>query len=400
MNFLEAQRRNRRETVGLVALFVVLCTTGGVGVDLTLMTGIGSVWFSFFGMIALAFLVPLWTAKFLVKIVWSLRNPDVVDEFGYEEESWWVPLYLSLVPLLGFCVMFFLWRISHGWSFSFLGIIEAKGGNISTTFPLATLAGFITGGGETWWAMNRGERTIIALSKVRAPNPQELQEKQLLNVVAEMAVAAGIPAPDVLILKDHDPNAFSIASVGSNGTIVVTWGLVQLLTREELQAVVAHEVAHVRNRDAQVMTLVAVLFGSVTVIATWARRGSSLTIGRASSFLLAPVWIVFGMLSQLLSRLLGLAVSREREYLADASAVELTRNPGALISALTKVEADPLPTWNVVRAVAHQCVVDPLGSAVNRNESWWSDLFATHPPMKKRLLVLKAMAYGAHMANP
>jgi heat shock protein HtpX len=209
-----------------------------------------------------------------------------------------------------------------------------------------------------------------------------------------MAIAAGIPTPDVLILRDRDANAFSIASAGSNGTVVATWGLVQALTREELQAVIAHEVAHLRNRDAQVMTLVAVLFGSMTVIATWARRGSGLTVGKAPSLLLLPVWIFFGLLSLVLSRLLGLAVSREREYLADASAVELTRNPGALITALTKIESDALPTWNVVRAVAHQCIVDPLGSSVNKSESWWSNLFATHPPMRKRLLILEAMAYS------
>ena len=396
MNYLEVQKRNRRETAGLIALFVVLCALGGEGVDTALMAGMGSVWFSFFGIIALAFLVPLWTAKLLVKIMWTLRNPGAVDEFGYEEESWWVPLYLTLVPALGCGVMFLLWRVSHGWSFSLLGIVEAQGGNISTTFPIATLAGFIIGGGEAWWASRRGELTVIALSKTRPADSQEFSEKQLLNVVAEMAVAAGTSVPSVLILKDRDPNAFSVASVGSSGTIVVTWGLVQSLTREELQAVVAHEVAHLRNRDAEVMTLVSVLFGSVTVLASWARRGGSLVVGKAPSLVFVPVWILFGWLSQLLSRLLGLAVSREREYLADATAVELTRNPGALISALTKVEADPLPTWNVVRAVAHQCVVDPLGRPLNQSESWWSGLFATHPPMKKRLLILKALAYSGH----
>jgi len=394
MNFLEAQAKNKRETIGLMLLFVLLCTLGGAGVDATLMAGVGNIWFSFFGLIALAFLVPLWVAKGLVKIVWSLKNPGVVDEFGYEKESWWVPLYLSLVPLIGCAILLLFWQISRGLSFSILGIIEARNGAISTTFPVATLAGFVLGGGEAWWATTHGERTILALSKTRAPDPQNNLEKQLINVVAEMAIAAGIPTPDVLILRDRDANAFSIVSAGSNGTIVATWGLVQGLTRDELQAVIAHEVAHLRNRDAQVMTLVAVLFGSMTVIATWARRGGGLTIGKASSLLLLPVWIFFGLLSLVLSRLLGLAVSREREYLADASAVELTRNPGALISALTKVEADALPTWNVVRAVAHQCIVDPLGSSVNKSETWWSNLFATHPPMKKRLFILGAMAYN------
>ena len=393
-NFLELQSKNKRESIAIILLFALLCTLGGAGVDASLMAGVGSVWFSLFGMVALAFLVPLWIAKSLVKIVWLVRNRGVVDEFGYKQESLWVPLYLCLVPLMGCAVIFLIRGVSHGLSFSFLGIIEARGGNISTTFPLATVTGFLVGGGEAWWAITHGERTILALSKTRTPDPLDPQEKQLLDVVEEMATAAGIPTPDVLILKDRDANAFSTASSGSNGTVVATWGLVQSLTREELQAVMGHEVAHLRNRDARVMTLVTVLFGSMTFIAAWARRGSSLSVGKAPSLLLAPVWLLFGLLSLILSRLLGLAVSRSREYLADASAVELTRNPGALINALTKIDADTLPTWNVVRGVAHQCIVDPLGSAINRSESWWSDLFATHPPMKNRLLVLKAMAYS------
>ena len=393
MNYLEAQAKNRRETVWLILLFVLLCIIGGAGVDATFMSGVGDAWFSLFGLIALAFLVPLWLSKLLVKIIWVLRNPGVTDEFGYEEESAWIPLYLSLVPIVGCGLIFLVWQISRGVSFSFLGIIEAKNGIVDTTVPIATFVGFALGGGEAWWAAVRGERTILSLSKLRSPDPSDRTEKQLMDVVSEMAIAAGIPTPDVAILRDRDANAFSVASIGSNGTIVATWGLVQALTREELQAVIAHEMAHLRNRDAQVMTLVSVLFGSMTFIATWARRGSGLNIGRMPSLLLIPFWVIFGLLSLVISKLLGLAVSREREYLADAGAVELTRNPGALISALTKIEADSLPTWNVVRAVSHQCIADPLGSEINKSESWWSNLLATHPPMSKRLMLLRAMAY-------
>ena len=393
MNYIEAQSRNRRKTTVLVLVFTALCVLGGAGIDAALMAGVGDVWFSIFGLIALAFLVPLWIAKITVRLIWSLRNPGSVDEFGYEEESSWVTLYLCLVPIVGMGLLLLLSKVAGGFSFSFLGIVEARKGVISTTFPVATVAAFLVGAGESWWATRHGERTILSLSKCRAPDPQDMREKELIDVVGEMSVAAGLPAPDVLAVRDRDPNAFSVASAGSNGTILVTWGLVQELNREELQAVVAHEMSHLRNRDAEVMTLLSVLFGSMTVIASWARRSGSLTIGRASSLILAPVWMVFGLLSLLISRLLGLAVSREREYLADASAVELTRNPNALISALSKIEADGLPTWNIVRGVAHQCIVDPLGRPVNRRESWWANLFSTHPPMERRIMLLKAMAY-------
>ena len=141
------------------------------------------------------------------------------------------------------------------------------------------------------------------------------------------------------------------------------------------------------------MTLLATLFGSSTVLASWARRGSPLTIGRAPALLIAPVWLVFGWLAPVVARLLGLAVSRQREYLADATAVELTRNPEALINALTKIDADRLPTWNVVRAVAPQCITDPMGHEHDHPQSWWERLHSTHPPMKDRLTLLRAMAY-------
>jgi len=394
MNFLEAQAENRRRTVLLVSVFVFFCTAGGASVDAALMAGVGDVWFSIFGLIALAFLVPLWIAKLTVRLAWSLRNPGVVDEFGYEEESSWVTLYLCLVPVVGGGLILLFFNVAGGMSFNFLGIVVAEHGVIATTFPVASLAGALVGGGEAWWALRHGERTILSLSRTREPDPQDVKERELMNVTAEMALAAGLPTPDVLILRDRDPNAFSVASAGSNGTIVATWGLVQELDREELQGVVAHEMAHLKNHDARVMTLVSVLFGSMTVIASWARKSGSISIGRAPSLLLAPLWVVFGLLSVLISKLLGLAVSREREYLADAGAVELTRNPEGLISALTKIDSDGLPTWNIVRGVSHQCIVDPLGNPVNGKESWWANLFATHPPMRRRLMILKAMAYG------
>jgi len=392
-NFLEVQAKNKRTTVVLIVLYVLLFVCAGASVDATLMAGIGSLWFSLFGIVALSFLVPLWLARFIAHALSLFRSRGIVDEYGYDEEPLWVPLFPFLLVCCAPVVILVLWAVARGVSFNAFGVIEAKDGVLSSSFPLASISGLLFGGGGAWWASRNGAAAILALSKIRKPDTGELMEKQLVNVVDEMVIAAGIPRPDVRILRDRDSNAFAVSSAGGSGTIVVTWGLLQCLTREELQAVVAHEVAHLRNLDTRVMTLASVLFGSVVVIASWARRGSSLTLSRLPVVFLGPVWVLFGLLSPIASRLVGLAVSRQREYLADASAVELMRNPEALISALTKIEEDSLPTWNIERAVAHHCIADPLGSRVNQSESWWAELYATHPPMKKRLLVLRSMAY-------
>lgn len=111
MNYLEAQTRNRHKTTVLIIIFIALCTLGGAGIDATLMAGVGDVWFSIFGLIALAFLVPLWISKLTVRLLWSLRNPGSVDEFGYEEESSWVTLYLCLVPIVGMGLLLLLSKV-------------------------------------------------------------------------------------------------------------------------------------------------------------------------------------------------------------------------------------------------------------------------------------------------
>jgi heat shock protein HtpX len=223
------------------------------------------------------------------------------------------------------------------------------------------------------------------------------------NVVEEMAIAGGLPKPAVYVIPDRDPNAFATGRGPEKSSIAVTAGLLDALNREELQAVVSHEMAHVKNYDIRLMTVVAALVGSVLLISDWGRRGIGWGGGRRRSsrsggggallLVFLVLWILSLVLAPIIARLVAMAVSREREYLADASGSELTRNPLALASALEKIDAAVAPTPSIKQGVAHLCIADPRGRAVNEREGSWAELFATHPPIAKRIALLREMAY-------
>lgn len=218
-----------------------------------------------------------------------------------------------------------------------------------------------------------------------------------------MAIAGGLPKPAVYVIPDADPNAFATGRGPEKSSIAVTRGLIETLSREELQAVVSHEMAHVKNYDVRLMTVVAALVGSVLLISDFGRRGLRFGGGRRRSgrdggggivlLVFFVLWILAMMLAPLIARLVAMAVSREREYLADASGSQLTRNPGALASALEKIDAAKAPTPSIKQGVAHLCIADPRGSLVNEREGGLAELLATHPPIAKRIALLREMAY-------
>jgi heat shock protein HtpX len=223
----------------------------------------------------------------------------------------------------------------------------------------------------------------------------------LKNVVDEMAIAAGIPAPRLYCIPDDDPNAFATGRDPSSASIAVTRGLVDRLSRDELQGVIAHEMSHIRNEDIRLMTVVAALIGSVSLIAELGLRMMRFGGGkggkrnsRGGGAVFFVLWLVALVLAPVISRLLAMAVSRQREYLADASGAELTRNPAALASALERITAADEPTRSIKKGTAHLCIADPLGREGNEREGFVADLFGTHPPIRKRVTLLKAMAYG------
>jgi heat shock protein HtpX len=221
------------------------------------------------------------------------------------------------------------------------------------------------------------------------------------NVVEEIAIAGGLPKPAVYVIPDSDPNAFATGSGPERASIAVTRGLLEKLDRDELQGVVAHELSHVKNYDVRLMTVVAALAGAILLLSDWSRRGlwwggrsrNSDRGGGAGAALFGILWIVSIILAPFVAQIVSLAVSRQREYLADASGAELTRNPLGLASALQKIEDAVEPTPSIKQGIAHLCIADPRGRSLNDREGFFASLFSTHPPIAKRIALLREMGY-------
>ncbi|MSO21458.1 MAG: hypothetical protein EXQ56_13575 [Acidobacteria bacterium] len=279
------------------------------------------------------------------------------------------------------------------------------------SFPWASAIALFIAGGQTWWGMRFGDQAVLKASGAKLVDfsTTDPNERQLLNVVEEMKIASGLPMPKVYIIPDSDPNAFATGQDPDHASVAATRGLIEKLNREELQAVMAHEMSHIRNLDIKLMTTVAALVGALALLSDWA--GRSMRFGGGSNSkreskgggggaaLLFGIWLLAVILAPFLAQMLAMAISREREYLADASGAELSRNPGALASALKKIEMEFSPTKSIHRGTAHLCIADPLGRKMDLREGFFADMFATHPPMFKRISKLTQMSYGSHAST-
>ena len=224
---------------------------------------------------------------------------------------------------------------------------------------------------------------------------------QLVNVVQEMSIAAGIPVPAIYLVHDRDPNAFATGRDPFHASLAVTSGLFKSLTREELQAVVAHELAHIRNRDTRLMMMIATLTAGNILLARYAQARGLTMITRlrivGGFALFFGLWVGMVILTPLFTRYLSMAISQEREYQADVEASLLMRNPESLMRALRKVEDFMGQTRSFSIAISHLCITDPLGRYFQvEDEGMFRRWFTTHPPMSRRLAALKEMAllYG------
>ncbi len=239
-----------------------------------------------------------------------------------------------------------------------------------------------------------GDRLVLAASAAKPVD--ERTAPQLMNVVRELSIAANLPMPKVYLIEDTAPNAFATGRDPAHASIAVTRGLLEKLDREELQGVIGHELSHVRNFDIRFALLVGVLVGSVALLAdmflrwTWwtgGRRSSRRDGGGGGAALLFALALLLAIVAPLAARLVQLAVSRQREYLADASAVELTRNPYGLQRALVKIAADREVLEVANRATQHLYFTNPIKKWEERS----SDLWSTHPPIVDRINRLRQL---------
>jgi len=273
------------------------------------------------------------------------------------------------------------------------GSISAFGFPVATVIALS-LASF-NGGAAYFYGDGIVMRSVGAMP-LDFENPSH---KKLHNIVVEMALASGLPMPKIFVMADASPNAFATGRGPQKASIVVTEGLLETMNREELQAVIAHEMGHIKSLDILTMTVVAVLVGTVAILSDWAVRSwryggmRGRRRGKGQSALILIIIVVLVLISPLVSRIIAMAVSRSREYEADASSAEFTRNPGALADALEKIGASASPLKAAHRGTAHFFICDPMKRRLNEKEGGLASLLSTHPPIKKRVERLRKMAY-------
>jgi len=270
-------------------------------------------------------------------------------------------------------------------------------------FPYLTILAIFIGGFQAFIGYVAGDKMVLHSVQARPANPNNLKEKQLINIVEELSIAAGLPTPRVYVMDDPSPNAFATGRDPAHASVCATTGLLAMMNREELQGVMGHELTHVRERDILTMTMVAALAGAIGILAAISRNLMYFGVGRRDRddddngggegrLIIFIIYIILAILAPLIANILALAVSRSREYAADAGSAELTRNPLALASALRKIKDGP-SMKHKNHGVAHLFISDPHKKGISEKDSLWANLFATHPPIEKRIAILENMAH-------
>jgi heat shock protein HtpX len=246
------------------------------------------------------------------------------------------------------------------------------------------------------YSLTAGARLVLRTSGAKPADGSAYQ--QLNDQVAALAIGEGIPTPKVYVIDDPSPNAFATGVSPEKAAITFTTGLLAIMDREELEGVIGHEMSHIKNHDIRLLLIVGTLIGLAALLSSilwrtafWGSIGEGdegggnqlLIVLVAAATLLAVVGFVFGPLVRL-------ALSRRRESLADASGVELTRNPVGLLHALKKLQANDKPFKTMNHATAAMCIDDPI----RHHESWYHRLYDTHPPIEERIAVLEKLAVG------
>lgn len=242
-----------------------------------------------------------------------------------------------------------------------------------------------------WWS----DKIVLAMSRARPIEKKEAPE--LYNIVENLAITAGLPMPRVYLIDEAAPNAFATGRNPEHAVVAATTGLLNRLDRSELEGVLAHELSHIGNRDMLVSTVAVVLAGFIALLADWFLRsmfwgsmfGERDREGSGGAIMIV-IGILLSLLAPLAATLIQLAISRKREYLADASGALLTRYPEGLAQALEKIARDPTPLRFANNATNHLWLSDPIKGKNGRH--WFAKLFMTHPPVEDRVRALRGMA--------
>jgi heat shock protein HtpX len=315
--------------------------------------------------------------------------------------------FILFVSWLGFGgdIIWYLWSSSE----SSARISQGLGPSHVHLIPGFGIALMLIAGAMAWWGYKYGATSLIrATGGMEITDPESEGEQRLVNVVDEMSIASGTRRPHLWLIPDQAPNAFATGIDINDSHIAVTQGLLDTLSRDELQAVVGHEMGHVANLDVRLMTLLTALVGVVALVHNSAFRTMNFGGGRSRSrsrgggdskgagilvIVLLVVWIISWVIAPLVTRYMAMKVGRSREFLADAMSAQYTRNPGALVDALEKISGSTIAPTMIPKSSAQLCIVDPFHSVWGDREGKFADLMATHPPLRERIARLRSMAY-------
>jgi heat shock protein HtpX len=270
------------------------------------------------------------------------------------------------------------------------------GGSFAASLTALVVALVITGF-ASYWSYRYGDRVILRTSHARPVTPEE--EPRLHNVVEGLAIAGGLPKPAIYVVPEKAPNAFATGRDPEHSSIAVTQGLLDMMNRVELEGVIGHEMAHVKDRDILLGTVVATLIGSVVLLSEFmlrwfwwggGRRSGSSEGGGGGYAIIAAIGLVVALVTPLVAQAIKMTMSRQREYQADAEGVMLTRYPPGLVDALKKIAGDVTPMRYANNATAHLWLDQP-SRVHGEGYHWWENLFSTHPPIQERIRRLEEM---------
>jgi len=269
-------------------------------------------------------------------------------------------------------------------------------------FPVLMVAALVFAGVQSLVSYYSGASLVLLSVHARPLTADSAQHAMVLDVINEMAIAARMAPPKPYLMDDPSPNAFATGRDPAHSVICVTQGLVDQMDREEIQGVIGHEMSHVADYDIRTMMMIAVMVGGIAMLSDFVyrwmffggfggRRSSNNDRDNQAAMLVTLAVIILAAVAPLFSQLLAMAVSRQREYLADASSVEFTRNPRALLRALEHIAKIESPLKQGTAGTAHLFIVNPREGLRDDSEGFFANLFSTHPPLSKRIARLQAL---------